>query len=52
MAQESLNDEALARIQKLIEANYSGSDELQAAAESLGQELRQHVCGRGVLLPK
>ena len=35
---------ALEKIQKLIEANFAGRDELQAAAESLDDEARQRVC--------
>jgi uncharacterized protein (TIGR02284 family) len=41
-----LNREALDQIQKLIEANFSGRDELYAAARSLDHEARRKVCRR------
>lgn len=37
---------ALDRIQELIQANFTGRDELYAAAESLDDESRQRVCRR------
>jgi len=41
-----LNQDTLARIQELIEGNFTGRDELYAAAESLDDQARRHVCRR------
>ncbi len=46
MAHMELNQEAMGRIQKLIEANFTGRDELYAAAQSLDDEARRRVCRR------
>lgn len=46
MAQKQFSPEALERIQELIESNFSGRDELYAAAESLDDAARQRVCRR------
>ncbi len=41
-----LNQESLNRIQELIAANFTGRDELYAAANSLDSEAQQQVCHR------
>ena len=46
MSPTQLNRIALRKIQELIEANFAGRDELQAAAESLDDDARQRVCRR------
>lgn len=41
-----LNQEALSKIQELIKGNFTGRDELYAAAESLDDDARRRVCRR------
>ncbi len=40
------DEKTLVKIQKLIEGNFAGRDELYAAAESLDSGSREHICRR------
>jgi uncharacterized protein (TIGR02284 family) len=42
----TLDMNTLTAMQKLIESNFTGRDELYAAAESLDDESREHICRR------
>jgi uncharacterized protein (TIGR02284 family) len=46
MSPNEFDRATLSKIQKLIEANFAGRDELYAAADSLDDEARQRVCQR------
>ena len=42
----NLNSKTLAKIQKMIEANYCGRDELYSAAEFVDDQARERICRR------
>ena len=46
MTLRGLDQVTLTEIQKLVEANFAGRDELHAAAEKLDDEARKQVCRR------
>lgn len=46
MMPTNLDVETLIKMQRLIEANFTGRDELYAAADSMNNQSREHICRR------
>ncbi len=46
MLPRPMDDKTLAKIQELIERNFTGRDELYAAAQSMDDDARKQICRR------